>query len=221
MRLPACLRGRSPAIPSRIRTETVSIMQLNLVPSHAEAVPADLEALATGLRQVGFIGDAFDSYGETRFLPGPNFHAFVHFRSSHPVVRLAEVHGELVPVETIDSRDHCTIRFSEVTPTPEFLGGPPTEAPFCRSCGFAELDWPDVLTDWYPRKSQHRWVCPGCGVVQCIYDWDWKDTAAFGRFKISIRSIAFREAEPAQALLEELFRMTGFTWKHYYWDDSP
>jgi len=195
--------------------------QLCLVPSEAEQIPADLQELLTGLREIGFVGDEFDFYDETQYRPGANFLKLVHFYASHPITRLKHVDGELVPVEVIDSRDDCAITLDDVTLTPEFLGGPCTIAPQCPKCGYAEEEWGEMLNDWYYRKAEHRWVCPNCQTEQRVYDLDWQDGAAIGRFQIIIEGIAYEEAAPTQQLLDALLRITGFSWKYFYWDDNP
>jgi hypothetical protein len=145
----------------------------------------------------------------------------VNFESSHPIIRLEEVEGELKPVETLDSRNCCYISFEQATPTPEFLGGPCTLDPICLDCGYSEEDWHLILDAWYPQKSEHRWTCPNCGKVQRVYDLDWQDGAALARFSIVIDPVAFREAVPGWRLMNELRQATGFTWKYFYFDDNP
>jgi len=195
--------------------------ELNLVPLDAELIPEDLQGLIASLGEVGFLGKAIGDPEETAYRTGPRFFEFVEFESSHPIIHLKNVNGELVPSEVTDSRDECTISFEEVGDSPEFLGGAPTEAPLCGKCGHVEEEWPDMISDWYPRKLEHRWICPNCRAVQRVYDMDWQDCASFGRFRISIGSIAFREAAPTQNLFDELLRVTGFPWKHFYFDDNP
>jgi len=33
--------------------------------------------------------------------------------------------------------------------------------------------------------------------------------------------MAYGEAAPTQDLLAALLRITGFSWKYFYWDDNP
>jgi len=195
--------------------------QLCLVPSDAEQIPTDLQALLSGLREIGFVGGEFDFYDETRYRTGPGFLDLVHFYDSHSITRLDYVDGELVPVEVIDSRDDCAIILDEVTLTPEFLGGASTIAPLCPKCGHAEEEWGEMLNDWYYRKAEHKWVCPNCQAAHRVYDLDWQDGAALGRFQIIIDRIAYGEAVPTQHLLDALLRLTGFPWKYFYYDDNP
>jgi len=199
----------------------MGIKRLCLVPSDAEQIPVDLHALLTGLREIGFAGEEFDFYDETQYRPGPSFLDLVHFYASHPITRLDYVDGELVPVEVIDSRDECAIVLDEVTLTPEFLGGASTLGPLCPKCGHAEQEWGEMLDAWYHQKTEHRWVCPNCQAAHRVYDLDWQDGAALGRFQIIIDRIAYGEAAPTQNLLDALQRITGFHWKYFYCDDNP
>ncbi|MBI5570497.1 MAG: hypothetical protein HY914_11170 [Desulfomonile tiedjei] len=199
----------------------MGIKQLCLVPSDAEDVPADLRALLASLREIGFMAEAFEFYDETHYSPGADFLRLVHFYDSHPIIRLKQVNGELVEDEIIDSRNACSISFAEVTLAPEFLGGACSIAPLCPKCGYSEEAWPDMLSAWYPQKSEHRWVCPNCQVSQRVYDLDWQHAAALGRFRIIIDRIAYGEAVPTGDLLDSLQRTSGFLWDYYYNDDNP
>lgn len=200
----------------------MSRKQLFIVPDDPESVPSDLKVLLASLRELGLVGDEFDFCGETQYRQGPNFLNLVRFDSSHPIISLKHLNGQLVPVGTVDSRYECAISFDEMTPTPEFFGGGPcTIDPRCKECGYAEKGWPETLDDWYRRKSEHRWICHSCGHTQRVYELDWQDGAAFGRFGIIFHGIGYREAAPTMSLLHALFRTTGFPWKYFYYDDNP
>jgi hypothetical protein len=199
----------------------VGIRQLCLVPSDAQDAPTDMSALLTGLREVGFMAEKFDLYGDAYYRPGPHCLKLVHFHDSHPVVRLKHKNGELVEDEIVDSRNDCSISFDVVTPAPEFLGGACTMDPLCSKCGHSEETWPDMMSDWYAQKSKHRWVCPNCQVSQSVYDLNWQHTAAMGRFRILIDGIAYGEAVPTPDFLDMMLGMSGFAWDYYYYDDNP
>ncbi len=199
----------------------MSIKQLCLVPTDAEQTPTDLRDLLVKLREIGFMGDEYDFYGEIRYRPGQDFHELIQFYGSHPIIQLDFVNGELAPVGAIDSRNDCSIAFDEVGLTPEFLGGPCTLAPLCPQCGYEEEEWPDMLSDWYPQKSEHKWVCPKCRDTLRVYDLDWGYGAAMGRFRVIIDRVAYGEAAPTQRLLDELSEITGFPWRYFYYDDNP
>ena len=146
----------------------MGIKQLCLVPADSEQTPTDLRDLLLRLRKIGFMGDEYDFYGETRYRPGPDFLELIQFYDSHPIIHLEDVDGELVEVGATDSRNECEISFEEFGLTPEFLGGPGTLAPLCPQCGYEEKRVADMLSDWYPQKSEHKWVCPKCRIVRRV-----------------------------------------------------
>ena len=72
---------------------TMGIKELILVPEDAEVVPADTNTLRAFLRDIGFIGDAFEYFDETRYHPGEQFYDFIQFMSSHPIIYLEPENG--------------------------------------------------------------------------------------------------------------------------------
>jgi hypothetical protein len=199
----------------------MGIRGLRLTPLDPEASPSDLAQLADTLQRAGLIASAFDHNGELRYRPDPKFHSLIVFLGSPPIVQLEQQDGVLVPVAIKDSRNECSVWFSEVSEEPRFDGGPPTVPPLCRACGYAVSQWPGLMSEWWEDRLGHRYSCAGCGLKQRVYDLDWQDCAAMGRFYIAIERIRFRQAAPAPELFSILASATGYEWKHYYYDSNP
>ncbi len=170
--------------------------KLVLIPDRPEFSVPEKSCIERCLLEIGLLGAPFDFYGSPCFQPGPNFFELVEFFTSQP--------PSMVFIE-----------ISTPTNRIEFLGGANTQDPSCRGCGCVLSDWIDCLDGWYEHGNS-EWSCSVCGQTSLIWDLDWKHTAGFAKFKISLWHIHEGEAIPSLKLLAALREVSGGDWNFFH-----
>src|SRR5690242_10070607 len=93
-----------------------------LYPATPDAVPEDLADFFAVLQTVGLIDSATVYSVSGSYSPGPRFYELITFRTSHPVMKLANAGNQIQEFGLVDSRGLCRIAFSELYLEPAFLG---------------------------------------------------------------------------------------------------
>ena len=190
---------------------------LVLYPANPKAIVDDLESLIKSLQRFGFLGEAYEWYGETHYRPGPLFLRYITFLSSHEVI---VINGGIDPASAprVDSRERVHISIPSPTSEPEFLGGANVLPPRCPKCGhYYQGDIIELLNAWYIDKENFRWHCPVCGTVFSVYEMDWRQQGGFGRQQIQIWGVWPGEARLSEEMYRLLEELTGFDWTYCYY----
>jgi hypothetical protein len=166
-------------------------------PKTPDAIEIDPSQLVTTLREWGLLGDA-DPQRQGAWLVGPAFNHHVMFLGCAPELK----------AHPTDAGDHLHITFSGVADIPQFLQGSNTVTPRCPQCGANESDYSDA--------SSGRLTCSSCGQSIATELWQWRLTAAYTRFYISVAGIYPHEALPSEIMLQQLEKLTGVSWVYAY-----
>src|SRR6476661_2802262 len=192
----------------------MSSTSLRVYPATPDAVPEDLADFFTVLQTVGLI-DPATVYSITRtYSPGPRFYELIVFRTSHPVMQLANAGNQIRELGLVDSRGLCRIAFSEVYPEPAFLGMGNTCPPRCPACGRMVANWQQAMDTWFENKAGYRWHCGFCESEVGPAAWDWQHSAAIACFTLDIPRIRPREVYPSAQLLRFLSDYLGSQWDY-------
>ncbi len=138
---------------------------------------------------------------EPMFEAGEHFLALVTFLGCSPQISLtddAAANGQ--PVCRIRLHDFEVVRLLESRPA---------QALRCAACRTPQ-----------PRPSvlNHDLVltCSKCGEASPLSSYDWRRTAAFGRFFVEIENVFPHEAVPADKLMSMLGTLSGSRWDYFY-----
>ncbi|QGU33249.1 hypothetical protein [Thermochromatium tepidum] len=186
--------------------------RLILTPADPHRVP-DINLLIEGLCGFGLLGEPLSARetaiepGERAFAVGPGFLSLLTFAGC-----------------AVQIRDHRNpgrfsyIRVPQVSLYPRLMLGRNTRSPRCVGCRAPLSDWRERVEHW--AKHPHSGVrCPACGETRPPWLWDWKQQGGFGRVFLCIEEVFPGEAVPTPAFLEQLMRVSGISWRHFYIQD--
>lgn len=180
---------------------------LILHPKDPFAPLPEADALETALREIGFVGEAFDYGGQQHFKPGGNYLSLLTFLGCSPVISLGE------PGKTGDEFAHVRI---ENHPEARLFAGDNVKPPRCPGCGQREEGWKEKVKAWEDDPAGYRWQCGKCGESYPLHALRWRQSAVFGRLMIKIWGVFESEAVPADKLMNTLQSATGIPWQHSY-----
>ena len=183
--------------------------RLVLTPEDPYELPADLEALIAGLRQIGLISEALAS--GTGYLLGENFMQLVTFMGCSPYIRLEpDATGE----------PFCHLRLDGPHPRPKLLTGKNTQPPRCGSCRKRLNEWRHSFESWQAHGDGWLEACPHCGERQEPVSYDFRQSAGCGRLFLLLENIFPQEAIPSPTLLKTLQSSSeGKPWHYFYQQD--
>lgn len=177
-------------------------------PAYIPASVADIEQV---LMQVGLIGTAWGDSTQRRYLIGEHFLQLVTFLGCAPAIELeppANGHAEFVHVG-----------ISDISPVSRFMVDTQDVLPRCPHCRKRYEDWQSAIQAWRIDPA-YLTQCPACHKSLSPMELDWRQSAGFGHFFISIFNIYPREAIPTEALLLALNKATDQGWDYFYIRDS-
>ncbi len=196
-----------PSRPSESRLQDTALPTgcLILTPTDPHLAP-EVKLVIEGLTQAGFLGQPRAST-ETGldFDLGSNFLNLLSFTGC----------AVQIPQHLAKGDDRPPIRILPVSPYPRLLAGRNTRPPRCLACRAPLPNWRDLLQVW-PIRPHLGISCPTCGVVRPPWLWDWKQHGGFGRLFVRIEEVFPNEATPTPALFEQLIRISGTSWRHFY-----
>jgi hypothetical protein len=186
--------------------------RLILTPSDPHLVP-DVDLLIEGLSQSGFQGDPLSAgavstgEGERAFAIGAGFLSLLTFAGCAVQIRDSRSDGRF-----------SHIRIGPVSPYPRLMVGRNTRSPRCVGCRAPLSGWRELVDHW--ATHPHAGVrCPACGETRPPWHWDWKQQGGFGRAFVQVEEVFPGEAVPTSALFEQLIRVSGIGWRHFYIQD--
>lgn len=187
--------------------------RLILTPADPHLVP-DVDLLIEGLSQSGFLGDPLSSEavstgeGERAFTIGAGFLSLLSFAGCAVRIRDSRSDGRF-----------SHIRIAPISPYPRLMVGRNTRSPRCVGCRAPLSGWHALVDHW--ATHPHAGVrCPACGETRPPWLWDWKQQGGFGRVFVQIEEVFPGEAVPTPAFFEQLIRISGIGWRHFYIQDS-
>jgi len=186
--------------------------RLVLTPEDAYTLPADIHAIETRLRAIGFIGERLP--GERAdFSLGENFMQLVTFMGCSPFIRLEP--GS-------DGEPFCHLIVDGPYQRPRLRQGRNTTPPRCTACRKRIADWQTVMARWEREGSDWSPACPHCGQRQDPARFDWRQSAGCGRLFLAVENIFPQEAVPTPVLLDQLSDASGnLPWRYFYLQDEP
>lgn len=170
-------------------------------------VPETIAHLEEVLREVGLIGKPWGDVSQQRYLIGERFLQLVTFLGCAPAI-------ELEPPAQGDS-EFCHVGISRLYSSVQFMADMQGGVPRCPYCRKRIDDWQSIIRHWH-ENALYQAKCPTCQRQVSPSDIDWRQSAGFGRFFISIYNIYPREAIPTEALLETLKKLTQQSWDYFY-----
>jgi len=182
--------------------------RLLLTPADPRFSP-DLHALASALRDCGFIGQPL-AEGETAFLAGDHLLQWISFTGCSPQIRLEPPAGA--------TGSFCHVRFAGPYPAPRLLWGRNTRPPRCPSCRGPIRDWQGHRAGW-EASAETPFPCPECHRTLTPLDLGWRDNGGFGRCFVSVEDVFPGEAAPVPALYGLLAHASGKPWRTFYIQD--
>ena len=177
-------------------------------PAYVPASVADIEQV---LVKVGLIGTAWGDSTQRRYLIGEHFLQLVTFLGCAPAIELeppVNGHAEFVHVG-----------ISDIYPAPQFIADSQDVLPRCPYCRKRYKDWQSAIQSWQ-IDATYQTQCPTCHERLSPMQLDWRQSAGFGHFFISIFNIYPREAIPTEALLRALNKATDQSWDYFYIRES-
>ncbi|WP_246194915.1 hypothetical protein [Allochromatium palmeri] len=181
--------------------------RLVLTPSDPHLAP-DIGLLVEGLAQSSLLGVALEREAGLAFAIGPNFLSLLTFAGCAVQLRDAPQTGA----------HFSHIRIPPLSPHPRLVVGRNTRAPRCAGCRAPLSDWRERVDHW--AAHLHAGVrCPACGETRPPWLWDWKQHGGFGRVFVQIEEVFPGEAVPTPMLFEQLIRVSGIGWRHFYIQD--
>ena len=174
-------------------------------------VPENMAQLEEVLREIGLIGKPWSDAAEQRYLIGERFLQLVTFLGCAPAIELeppAQGGGEF-----------CHVGISRLYSSVQFVADMQGVVPRCPHCRKRIDDWESIIRHWQ-ENAAYQAQCPICQNMVSPSDIDWRQSAGFGRFFISIYNIYPREAIPTQALLDTLQKCTQQSWEYFYLRDA-
>lgn len=188
--------------------------RLVLTPTDPHRVP-DIALLIEGLSRAGFLGAPWrpetpppgQGAPEPAFAVGAGFLSLLTFAGC--AVRIHEDTG---------AGRFSHIRIPAVSAHPRLMIGRNTRAPRCAGCRAPLSGWRERVEHW--AKHLHAGVrCPACGETRPPWLWDWKQHGGYGRAFVCIEEVFPGEAVPTPAFFEQLIRISGLGWRHFYIQD--
>ena len=180
--------------------------QLVFHAKNPEYIPESVPHIIKALRDVGFIGEKWQSpeavMGE-RYIIGESFLSLVTFMGCAPAIELEPLTAEP------ESTEFCHIEIEDIKSNVEFVRGSENVISRCPHCRQRHADWKVI-----PENLSY--ACDKCKVESHISEYDWKNTAGIGRFFIHIHGIYPQEALPTSSLLEMLEKISGIEWTYFY-----
>lgn len=174
-------------------------------------VPGSIAQVEQVLREVGLIGKVWGDASQQRYLIGERFLQLVTFLGCAPAIELEppiQGHG-----------DFCHVGISALYSSPRFMAETHGVLPRCPHCRKRFNDWQTAIQQWQDDPT-YQAQCPACQMRLSPTELDWRQSAGFGRFFISIFNIYPREAIPTEALLHVLAEATDQTWDYFYLRDG-
>lgn len=186
--------------------------RLILTPADPHLVP-DVDLLIEGLSQSGFLGDPLSlevtsmEEGERAFAIGAGFLSLLTFAGCAVQIR-----------DNRNAGRFSHIRVPPVSPYPRLMVGRNTRSPRCVGCRAPLSGWRELVDHW--ATHPHAGVrCTACGETRPPWLWDWKQQGGFGRAFVCIEEVFPGEAVPTPAFFEQLIRVSGIGWRHFYIQD--
>ena len=190
----------------------MSIHALSLHPADPNFAPPS--NFADRLRQLDFIGDAFDYFGDVRFRPGATFFDLIRFERTHDVIELKPSSEGLTELPPQDSRNFVQIELSSSDET-GVMCGCNIRDPLCPVCAMQLPDWAELIGAWH--ESNATFNCKACEHSCIVPDLNWQHVAGFARYWINITQIYEGEAEPSSHFLESLADLTACDWRFFWY----
>ena len=180
--------------------------RLILTPADPHRVP-DVDLLIEGLRQSGFLGEPLSVQGERAFAIGPGFLSLLTFAGCAVQIR-----------DNRNAGRFSHIRVPPVSLYPRLMVGRNTRSPRCVGCRAPLSGWRELVDHW--ATHPHAGVrCPACAETRPPWLWDWKQQGGFGRVFVCVEEVFPGEAVPTPAFFEQLIRVSGIGWRHFYIQD--
>lgn len=174
-------------------------------------VPASITVIEQLLLQVGLIGKPWGDSAQRRYLIGEHFLQLVTFLGCAPAIELAP------PAN--GNTEFCHVGISDITAVPGFMADSRDVLPRCPHCRKRYTNWQSAIQSWR-RDPTYQTQCSTCQQKLSPMELDWRQSAGFGHFFISIFNIYPREAIPTEALLLALGKATDKTWDYFYTCES-
>lgn len=191
------------------------VHKLILLPADPQAAIRDYNGLATGLQEIGLIGNASTCTLGTFYPVGDRFLQLVSFLGCSPMIELAPPADTALLDTAVAEASFCHATLS-CMPAMQFRADPQTRPPRCPQCGQAEPDWETHIRQWRANPAQTQWTCKACDYHGELTGWDFRKNAGFGKVFVEIRGIYPSEAVPGDALLNTLRTVTGNPWHYMY-----
>lgn len=174
-------------------------------------LPDSVAQLEQVLREVGLIGKPWGEASQQRYLIGDRFLQLVTFLGCAPAI-------ELEPPTNGDA-EFCHVGISRLYASAHFIADSQNVMPRCPHCRKRFEDWQIAIQQWQDNPA-YQAQCPACHRNVSPTELDWRQTAGFGRFFVSIFNIYPREAIPTEALLQMLEKVTHQSWDYFYQHES-
>lgn len=174
-------------------------------------VPDSVTDIEQLLLQIGLIGEAWGNSSQHRYLIGDRFLQLVTFLGCAPAI-------ELTPPAN-GNTEFCHVGISNIYSTPRFLADSQDVLPRCPHCRKRYADWQSAIQKWQAEPACQV-QCPACHNNLSPMELDWRQSAGFGHFFVSIYNIYPREAIPTEALLLALSKATRQSWDYFYIRDA-
>jgi hypothetical protein len=173
--------------------------QLLLYAKEANTLPHDLTQLTQLLYNIGLLDKPFLWQDKSLYTVGFNFLQLIHFLGCSPSI-------ETTPSE---KTSFCFVQFGDILPHIQFIQGLKHILPRCPHC----------------RKNIHReepiqfdalWQCSQCNKKTKVQQLNWRQSAGFSRFFITINNVFQYEAVPSDRLMNTLEQYSHCTWDYFY-----
>ena len=170
-------------------------------------IPDNIAQIEQILHEVGLIGEPWGEVSQQQYLIGERFLQLVTFLGCAPAI-------ELEPPAN-GNTEFCHVGISRLYPSARFLADIRDVMPRCPHCRKRFERWQNAVQQWQANPA-YQVQCPACQRNISPTQLDWRQSAGFGRFFISIFNIYPREAIPTEALLQMLDKSTSQKWDYFY-----
>jgi len=199
-----------------------SFRQMILCPELADFTLTPCE-LQTVLTQLGLIGDAIDTSGETtrdtteapRFYVGVHFLQHISFMGCAPAIEFVPPDDEQTHTGETEASTHWHQFTYIVLPQP--FNKPVWQAdlemakPACPECG-KRIPRPAE----YIEGSAVSLSCPHCQSQASVCEYNWREFGGCAKTMFSIVYVYPKEAIPSSNLLNRLEEHTKVSWRYFY-----